>query len=341
MSLARAEPRWWPELWPLHSRSVRDRIRRGAFDVYHFTSAEASVGAIDVKTIATVYDLIPLQSGLGKSLDPRQRWRAALYRRYLRNLRAANRLIAISAATANALAVELRIPRERIDVIPLGIDAADWRRRAQRETAALRTRHALPERFWLSVTSPNANKGWPDLVHGLAIARASGLKIPMVIAGYWMADQRRDLTTLARTLGVADLVHFLGYVEDDVLPALYAQALGFIFASRREGFGLPVLEAMAAGTPLIVADEPAVLELADGIAEVFPGGEAAGLVFPRGEAAGLVFPRGEPASLAERMVQLAGDAAMRTRLAGQGLKRSAEYSWERTVDQTLKVYDAL
>ena len=69
--------------------------------------------------------------------------------------------------------------------------------------------------------------------------------------------------------------------------------------------------------------------------------EAAGLVFPRGEAAGLVFPRGEPASLAERMVQLAGDAAMRTRLAGQGLKRSAEYSWERTVDQTLKVYDAL
>src|SRR5438552_3826229 len=127
----------------------------------------------------------------------------------------------------------------RTALVAGALDAADWRRRALGETAALRTRHALPERFWLSVTSPNANKGWPDLVHGLAIARASGLKIPMVIAGYWMADQRRDLTTLARTLGVADLVHFMGYVEDDVLPALYAQALGFIFASRREGFGLP------------------------------------------------------------------------------------------------------
>ena len=321
MSLAAAEPRWWPELWPLHTRSVRDRIRRRGSELYHFTSAEASVGAGDVKTVATVYDLIPLQTGFGRSADPRQRWRAALYRRYLQHLRAANRLIAISAATATALSAELRIPRERIDVIPLGIDAVEWRRRAQQAGPTLDTRYPLPERFWLSVTSPNPNKGWQDLVRALAIARGLGLTIPMVIAGYWMPDQRRQLMTLATTLGIQDQVRFLGYVEDDVLPALYARALGFVFPSRREGFGLPVLEAMASGIPLIVSDEPAVFELAHGIAAVFPVGD--------------------PAGLAERMVQLAGDAPLRSRLAVQGLERSAEYSWARTVDQTVRVYDAL
>jgi alpha-1,3-rhamnosyl/mannosyltransferase len=321
VSLASAEPPLWPELWPIHSRSVRDLIRRRGSRVYHFTSAEASVGAGDFKTVATVYDLIPLQSGFGKSVDPRQRWRAALYQRYLRNVQGATRLIAISRATAAALSHELRIPRERIDVIPLGIDARDWRRRAERTKATLHERYALPERFWLTVTSPNPNKGWPDLVRALAVARASGLEIPLVLAGYWLSHQQRQLSALATTMHVSDLVHFLGYVDDDVLPALYSQALGFVFTSRREGFALPVLEAMAAGTPLIVSDEPAVLELADGIAAVFP--------------------RGEASILAERMMLLAGDEALRSRLAAQGLERSAEYSWERTVEQTVRVYDAV
>lgn len=300
---------------------MRDRIRRRGTEIYHFTSTEASLRAAGVKTVATVYDLIPLESGLGNSLDPRQRWRAFLYGRYLRSLQAANRLIAISTATGAALSERLGIPRERIDVIPLGIDALDWRRRAEQATAGLRRRYHLPDQFWLTVTSPNPNKGWPDLVQALSFARAEGLHIPLVIAGYWLPEQRRQLSALATKGEVSELVHFLGYVEDDVMPALYAQALGFVFPSHREGFGLPVLEAMASGTPLIVSDDPAVLELANGIATVFP--------------------RGNASLLAERMAQLAGDATLRSRSGTQGLERSAEYSWERTVEQTVRVYEAL
>lgn len=116
-------------------------------------------------------------------------------------------------------------------------------------------------------------------------------------------------------------MRFLGHVPDELLPALYLESLSFIFASHREGFGLPVLEAMAAGTPAIVADDPAVVEVA---------GSAA-----------LRFPRGDVAALADRMATLAADADLRARLGSLGQARSAAYTWERTVAQTIAVYRAL
>jgi glycosyltransferase involved in cell wall biosynthesis len=215
----------------------------------------------------------------------------------------------------------LGIPANRTTVIPLGIDQPDYLARAQRQAATVRTTYHLPERYWLTVTSPNPNKGWPDLVQALVRARELGAVIPLVIAGHWLPPHRRQLLQQADGLGVADLVRFLGFVPEDVLPALYAQALAFVFPSQREGFGLPVLEAMAVGTPVITSDDPALTELVDG--------------------AGLVFPRGDSMALAQRLVSLNGQDGEPHRLGRLAADRAAGFTWARTVDETLAVYRRL
>jgi alpha-1,3-rhamnosyl/mannosyltransferase len=316
---SRVPPRW-DDLWALYERGLYRVVARSGSSLYHFTSAEASVRGDGIATVATVYDLIPLELP-GSSLDPRDLWRRAVYRLYLRRLRAADHIIAISQSTADAVVRLLGIPANRTTVIPLGIDQPDYLARAQRQAATVRTTYDLPERYWLTVTSPNPNKGWPDLVQALVRARELGTVIPLAIAGHWLPPHRRQLLQQADDLGVADLVRFLGFVPDDVLPALYAQALAFVFPSHREGFGLPVLEAMAVGTPVITSDDPALTELVEG--------------------AGLHFPRGDSMALAQRMVSLHAQDTERQRLGRLAAARAAALTWDRTVDDTLAVYRRL
>ena len=313
-------PPRWDDLWALYGRSVHRAVAHSGSALYHFTSAEASVEGNDIKAIATVYDLIPLEFP-SSSLDPRDLWRRAVYRLYLRRLRAADHIIAISQTTADAVVRRLGIPPERTSIIPLGIDQADYVARAQRRRATIRGAYHLPDSYWLTITSPNPNKGWPDLVQALVRARKLGTSIPLVIAGHWLPPHRRQLLEQAESLGVSSLVQFLGFVPDADLPALYAEALGFVFPSHREGFGLPVLEAMAVGTPVIHSDDPALRELV--------------------QSAGVEFPRGDAASLAARMVSLAEQHEKRRRLSRMAAERAALFTWERTVDQTLAVYRSL
>jgi glycosyltransferase involved in cell wall biosynthesis len=316
---ARVPPRW-DDLWALYGRRVHRAVAHSGSSLYHFTSAEASLRGDGIKTVATVYDLIPLEYPQA-SIDPRDVWRLAVYRLYLRRLRAADHIIAISRSTADSVNRRLGIPAERTTVIPLGIDQAECVARAEQKRTTIGSAYAPPARYWLTVTSPNPNKGWPDLLQALARARQRGCVIPAVIAGHWLAPHRERLLGQAQRLGVSDLVQFLGFVPDDDLPALYAQAVGFVFPSHREGFGLPVLEAMAVGTPVITSDDPALRELVDG--------------------AGLEFPRGDGDALAAKMVVLADRDDERHRLGRLAGERAARFTWQRTVDQTVAVYRAL
>jgi glycosyltransferase involved in cell wall biosynthesis len=310
-------PPRWDDLWALYGRSVHRAVAQSGSALYHFTSAEASLRSNDIKAVATVYDLIPLE--LPRStLDPRDVWRRAVYRLYLRRLRAADHIIAISHSTADSVARLLGIPAERTTVIPLGIDQADYLACAERKRATIRATYQLPDRYWLTITSPNPNKGWPDLVQALLRARQLGTSIPLVIGGHWLPPHRLQLMEQAQQLGVSSLVQFLGFVPDDDLPALYAQALAFVFPSHREGFGLPVLEAMAVGTPVICSDDPALRELVNG--------------------AGLEFGRGNADGLATRMVAMAANDNERHRLGSLAAERAALFTWDRTVDETLAVY---
>jgi len=138
--------------------------------------------------------------------------------------------------------------------------------------------------------------------------------LQLVIAGKrgWLTEaiERR-----AAELGVSDRVHFAGYVADDDLPALLSGALAFVFPSLYEGFGMPALEAMACGAPVLASNSSSLPEIA---------GDAALLIDPL-----------DTAAIAGGLARLAGDAALRAGLRARGLTRAAGYTWDRCAERTL------
>lgn len=169
---------------------------------------------------------------------------------------------------------------------------------------------APAERCVLFVGEPEPRKGLPLLAE--ALLRLGSEAPALVVAG------RRAGTAFRPPSGLRYIE--LGHVEDPVLEALYRRASALIYPSAYEGFGLPILEAMARGTPVVASDAASLPEA---------GGDAA-----------LYFAAGDPAALAATIVRILDDAALRAELAARGLRRAAEFTWERTAAQTLAVLRA-
>ena len=176
----------------------------------------------------------------------------------------------------------------------------------------------LPRPYVLNVGTLEPRKNLDGLLRAFAQAKKSGVPHTLVIAGArgW-GDSR--LAPLLRELGIAGSVIFTGFVEDEDLPYLYAGADFFVYPSFYEGFGIPVLEAMACGTPVIASNTSSIPEVA---------GDAALLVDPHSDA-----------ELSASILRLAGDERLRQELRERGLSRAALFSWEKTVNETLKVYE--
>ncbi len=228
-------------------------LRRLSADLYH-SAYIAMPYAPGMPTVLTVYDLIPL-------LYPEQSSRRARHLAHLTNslaLRAANVVLAISEATRADYLAHFRVPAERIVTAPLAADPA-FRPQSDATVAALRARLALPERYVLYLGSNKPHKNLVGLMEAWKIANQ---QIPdhvsrftfhasrLLIAGAW--DERYpEAKQRVAALELGDSVTFLGPVAEADLPALYAGAELFVFPSLYEGFGFPVLEAMACGTPVI------------------------------------------------------------------------------------------
>lgn len=177
----------------------------------------------------------------------------------------------------------------------------------------------LPEHFFLFVGTIEPRKNLIRLIEAFGRAVAQGLDHSLVLAGTkgWKCS---DIYALSRHLGLEHRVQFLGYVPDALLPALYNTATIFVYPSLYEGFGLPVLEAMACGTPVIASNTSSLPEVV---------GEAGILVEPL-----------DIKELASAMFLLAQNAELRRGLTRKGLERAARFSWERTARETIRVYEA-
>lgn len=234
-----------------------------------------------------------------------------------RFLRRADAVIAISECTRQDAIRWYRVPEERIHVVYEGVDAR-FRPAPLERVAAVRARYRLPDRFILYVGTIEPRKNLPTLFAAYRSLLERWPDLGLVVAGRpgWLTE---GTFRALRELGLEERVQFLGHVPDEDLPALYSAAAVFAFPSLYEGFGLPPLEAMACGTPVVVSDAAALPEIV---------GET-----------GLRVPPDRPVDWAAALAALLSDESLRARFREAGLRRAARFRWEETAARTVEVYE--
>jgi glycosyltransferase involved in cell wall biosynthesis len=229
--------------------------------------------------------------------------------------RRSDRVIADSQSTRDDLLSLLGIPGERIDVVPLGLGSV--RRAVALSEPEVRARFDLGDRrVILSLSAKRPHKNLMTLLGALATLSPERRPV-LVLAGYATAHEN-ELRERAHALGVDGDVRFPAWVSAEELEGLWGLAQAFVFPSLYEGFGLPVLEAMARGVPVASSNASSLAEVA-------------------GDAALLFDPRDEPA-LASALSRLLDDAALADDLRARGLARAREFTWQRTARLTLETY---
>ncbi len=229
--------------------------------------------------------------------------------------RRSDRVIADSESTREDLLTLIAIPPGRIDVVPLGLGAS--RRAEPLGEAATRKRFELGERdVMLALSAKRPHKNLLALIEALALIPVAERPI-LVLPGY-PTDHEAELRARAAALGLEADVRFPAWVSAAELEGLWRLTRAFVFPSLYEGFGLPVLEAMARGVPVACSDASSLPEVA---------GEAALLFDPR-----------SVEQIAAAMSRLLNDADLRRKLAEQGAARAALFTWKRTAELTLAVY---
>ena len=266
-----------------------------------------------VPTILTLYDLIP-------RLFPEHSSRRARFlfgRATALAMRAAQHLIVISEATKLDYLEHVGAPGERITVVPLAADPI-FRPQPQDAVTAIRVKYRLPEHFVLYLGSNRPHKNLLRLVEAWHRVEVDGYTegFTLVIAGVWN-KRYPEVRQRAEALRLRNLL-FLGPIGEPDMPALFSAASLFVFPSLYEGFGLPVLEAMACGVPVLCSNAASLPEIV---------GEAAWLVDPR-DVDGLV----------DALAELLASPDQREAMSEIGLTQAARFSWAKTAAATLAVY---
>ncbi len=232
-------------------------------------------------------------------------------------VKASRRVIADSQATKDDVVREIGFPAERIDVVQLATTLPPAGAPVTPD-AELRARLELGERpILLSLAAKRPHKNVEGLIDALAGIPAERRPV-LVVPGY-ATEHEAALRERARTAGVAGEVRFPGWLPRADVEGLWRACTAHVFASLYEGFGLPVLEAMARGVPCACSDRASLPEVA---------GDAA-----------LLFDPADAAAIRAAIERLLGDAALRERLRSAGLARAAQFSWERCARETTAAYE--
>lgn len=311
----------WPTEHPLlrilWEQAVQPRVLHHLrADLVHSLAFVGPLWGPNIPQIVTVHDLSFVR--FPETLPP---WKA----RYLtwftrRSVQRARWVITVSENTRQDVIQHFRVPPERVVSVPNGVESR-FRPLPAGEVAAWRQGQRLPERFLLYLGTLQPRKNLEMLVDAYALwrrrAALADREIPLVLAGARGWYYERLLARVA-VHGLEDHVLFPGYVPSEELPYWYNAATLFLYPSRFEGFGLPVLEAMACGTPVIAAHAASLPEVVGGAGRLVPPDDVAGWAATIGE---LLEDRTQCRALGE-----AGTAHART------------FSWETTARRTLQVY---
>lgn len=281
------------------------------FDAYH---ALAFVGPLPggPPAVVTVYDLsfIHEPQRLPASRRLYLRWLTAL------TCRRARRVIGISQSTARDVSATFGIAPERVDVAAPGVDLARFRPLPSAEIEAFRAAKKLPLRFWLFIGTLEPRKNLVTLIEAYAALPVSA-RLPLVIAGGKGWGYAPIFEAIERH-GLGEAIQFPGFVGHDELALWYNCAELFIYPSVFEGFGLPVLEAMACGVPVIMSDASSLPEIGAGV--------------------GLCLPPLSVPDWTEALRRASEDTGWRRTAREAGLLQARRFTWAETARQTAATY---
>jgi len=286
----------------------------GLVDLFH--SPDFVLPPTWARTILTVHDLSFLRHPT--CADPNLL--TYLNKAVPRSVRRADVVLADSQNTRDDLVELLGVNPDKVEVVYPGVE---WRFRSIEDEVLLegiKRCYDLPSHFILSLGTLEPRKNFARLIEAFAILQAAIRNLHLVIAGAkgWLYE---EIFRRPEELGISDNVLFLGFVPDEDLPALYNLADIFVYPSLYEGFGLPPLEAMACGVPVVASNRPSLPEVL---------GQAARLVDPL-----------DVEGLAAAMEQALEDEGLRERMVRRGLERATGFTWSKAAEKLLGIYKSM
>src|SRR5689334_10383073 len=284
-------------------------------DVAHFTNGMIPIGS-PVATVVTVHDmslrLYPQCHPIRRLLLNRPLMHVAI--------KNASAIVTVSHSARRDLLRFHRVPPDRVSVVHEAASPVFRPITDRARLDAIKARYGLPDRFILYVGTIEPRKNLARLMTAFAAARKAGIPHRLVCVGPY-GWSSRDLSGHIDALDIRDAVHFTGYVPFEDLPAIYNLGDFFVFPSLYEGFGLPVVEAMASGLPVLTSNSSSLGEIAGDAAETIDPTDIDGLI--------------------DAMRRLATDADLRRDLSARGLERARSFSWTQSAREMLGVYHRL
>lgn len=248
---------------------------------------------------------------------------AALYTSLVTaSARGSTHVLTLSHASKTDVVKHLGVPADRVTVTHLAVDDTFHPQLGADKDPAVRQKYDLPDQYVLYLGGYDTRKQVNELLLAYTYVRQGTPDVPLVLGGRepaWGTSVFPDLKTYAEKLELGDSVRWIGYVDEADKPSLYRMAVASAYPSRYEGFGLPVLESMASGTPVAAWDVPVMQEI---------GGEGVYLVKSARELGGA-------------LLAFINQTPLRDSLITQGLSQATRYSWRKTARETAAVFDSV
>jgi len=296
-----------------------DAVRRIEADVYHSLFHFLPLGSGLPKTVVTLHDLIAVEHSRISLDSPAKRWWKSSWVRPLLShaLGKADHIVAVSDSTRSAALARYRLEPDRITTVQSGVDTCLWN--VTQNTTVPEVALTPGRRFIFSLGNTHPYKNLPRLVQAFAGIAPSFPDVDLIVTG--RGSTYTTLQRIADRAGISERVKLTGHTTDAEVKGCFKEALFFAFPSLVEGFGLPVLESMACGCPVLTSDCSALKEIAK---------DAAVLVDPT-----------DTDSIAVGMSKLIQEEGLRRDLIERGKARASAMAWEQTAEQMVAVYQEL
>ncbi len=287
-------------------------LRREKLNLLH-SLAFVSPMATTLPSVVTIYDLSFLH--YPHLFKPFNRWYLSTFTRL--SAKRADAIIAISESTRQDVISAFNVSPKKVHTVYCGADAA-FRPLPKADIEAFRTKHQLPQKFIFRLGTIEPRKNVEGVIKAYAEWRARDKTAPPLIVAGGKGWYYREVFQWVENLGLQDSVFFPGYLPQSDLPLWYNAASLMVYPSHFEGFGLPVLESMACGTPVITSDVSSLPEVA---------GTAALMVSPT-----------DTGALSRAMQSVFEDETLAQSLREKGLRQAAKFSWAKAAKQTTDIY---